>query len=467
MSISITVSGNLETRKNWSGMVKHFDHDPALNHSNKFLNSSQSQQLKKFNKHVILDDYQAYCNSLFSTYVKSHDKSCQPTKKYHTVASFMNQLENGKKRPQPLDKSYMLKLGDKDSYQNYINVLTTTISKKQNVSQDEAQDIAIQTTVKGFKKYIKDFNGRNPNLHMFEAYIHADEEGAIHLHSRVLPYVIHSKKLKNGSYKKPSFSLNTALSDQYGIKRNGRAALQKFRKVEDTALLEALNDTTINELNINPDFKLNRKKEKDPTIKTGLTHEQYIQKQTSKKLQKIKNLEKSITTLTTENENLSQQNNKLVTTNSKLTKTISVKQNQVQKLDLKIANSKVVIEKGKQVQNSITRLSTGFLDEFEFGIARLSNSDLQTKKDIESMKKVVKNESFDEKIESLEHIDNYGWLGYKAFLYALKWASKRIPKLVRISKSLMAINLSYGQNKPSETQLKQKHLNKNDNDIML
>lgn len=322
MSYKITVSGNFETKKGWSGLQKHMEHDSNVDHSNKFLNSDISKQLRKYNQHIVLDDFNKFCNKEFKGYVDSHDKHHAKKEQYGSVDQFIKYTDKGKLRPQPIDKEYLIKLGDKNTYNRYISNLCMAVQKNKHVNKEEAFDMAMKTTVNGFSDYVKGFNQRNPNLKMFEGYIHADEEGAMHVHTRVLPLVNNHQKTKSGQLKKPSFSLNTALSTQYGMKRNGKKALAKFREIEDNQLLKSLDNATIRELNLRANFELDRKKDHDPSIKTGLDHDEYVRQRHLADISELEEQEKVIqdnqVNINKQNEQLNNNKQLLITQNNQI-----------------------------------------------------------------------------------------------------------------------------------------------------
>lgn len=348
MSYKITVSGNFETKKGWSGLQKHMEHDSNVDHANKFLNSDISKQLRKYNQHIVLADFDKYCEKEFADYVKSHDKHHAKKEQYGNVNQFIKYTDKGKLRPQPIEKEYLIKLGDKNTYNSYISNLCIAIQKNKHVNKEEAFDMAMKTTVNGFSDYVKGFNQRNPNLKMFEGYIHADEEGAMHVHTRVLPLVNNHQKTKSGQLKKPSFSLNTALSTQYGMKRNGKKALAKFREIEDNQLLKALDNATTRELNLRADFKLDRKKDHDPSIKTGLDHDEYVRQRHSIDIAKLEKIEQQINV---NSENLNKQNEQLSSNSKKLDKQsdqLKINSETLLIQDDQITKNKQTIEKQEQ-----------------------------------------------------------------------------------------------------------------------
>lgn len=367
MSYRITVSGNFETKKGWSGLQKHMEHDSNVDHSNKFLNTDKSKQLRKYNQHIVLADFDKFCNKEFKDYVDSHDEHHAKKEQYGSVDQFIKYTDRGKLRPQPIEKEYLIKLGDKNTYNRYISNLCIAIQKNKHVNKEEAFDMAMKTTVNGFSDYVRGFNQRNPNLKMFEGYIHADEEGAMHVHTRVLPLVNNHQKMKSGQLKKPSFSLNTALSKQYDMKRNGKKALAKFRKIEDNQLLKALDNATIRELNLRADFKLDRKKDHDPSIQTGLDHDEYV---AQRHLADISELEKQEKVIQDNQVNINKQdkqlnNNKqlLITQNNQINLNTNMLDEQKK---AKKANQDKLDEQAKTIANRQAKISALKITEQKF-----------------------------------------------------------------------------------------------------
>lgn len=309
-TFNVTASGNFDNKKAWSGLKKHLEHDPKLKHKNEYLNTTESQELRKYNIHKKLIDYDAFCEDTFGSYVKEHDENMQDkNRKFGSVKRFLKVDAQGKRRALQPAQAYVEKLSDKEHYNTYLKTVTKFLMTKGYAkSKEQAKDIALRVTAKGLARYADGFNKRNTNLKMFEYYVHMDEKGSAHLHAQVMPVAIPQGKTKSGKTKKPSWSLNRALTAQFGNKGKNRQNLKTFRKQEDTALINAMNDELTDELHVKPVFALVRKTDKDKTLKTGISHDVYVAKQ-----QALEDIDKQIKT---KQKTLTSQNAQIATLNT-------------------------------------------------------------------------------------------------------------------------------------------------------
>lgn len=293
MAIKVTASGNFDNKKAWSGMKKHMEHDEKINHSNKFLNTEESKKLKQYNQHKILINYEEFVNAAFGSYVKEHDKNLKDKRRaYKSVDRFLNVDSTGKERNLKPVQAYMEKFTDKETYEGILSILEEQLRRchypghKELLTPAQAHHEALKAIATGLSNYADGFNKRNPNLMMFEYYSHLDEEGAPHIHARVMPFSVSNKKNKSGKPKKPSWSLNAALRAQYGGTSNGnKDRLAKFREQEDTALINSMNESFEYLLGKNA-LKLYRKT-KVEHVTTGLSHEEYTAKKKNELRQEI------------------------------------------------------------------------------------------------------------------------------------------------------------------------------------
>lgn len=334
MTMETTASGNFDNKKSWSGLRKHMEHDPNIQHENEFLNTEESKQLRKYNTHKVLIDYDDFTEKAFGSFVKEHDAHMiDKTRKFGSVKRFLRVNDHGQLRSTQPAQAYMEKLSNKYDWHDFRDKLikrlrhykwTSGTKKGQFLTADEAKNVAYMTVAKGLEKYADGFNERNPNLKMFEYYTHLDEEGAPHLHAKVMPFVQPQGLTKKGRMKKPSFSLNTALATQYKRKRDNKANLHKFREQEDNALIDSMNAELEKRLGIKEAFKLIRKTEIDESLETGLDHDVYkakaseihkLEQQKQKNEQKIaeqsKTLETNENTLKTQNAQIAKNQAKL------------------------------------------------------------------------------------------------------------------------------------------------------------
>lgn len=260
------------------------EHDPKLTHSNQFLNGPKSQELRKYNQHHILINYDVWTEQKFGSFVKEHDQKMKDKRRqFGSVSRFLKVDGSGKKRTLQPALTYIEKLSNEEDWTAFKSGLEKKLQsyrwnsgpkKGQHLTPSEAKDMALKTISNGFETYANGFNKRNPNLHMFEYYVHMDEEGAPHLHSQVMPFT-DMGRTKKGNLKKPSWSLNTALGQQYGTPRKNRENLSKFRQQEDQALIDSMNQTLEKTLGIKEAFQLVRKTDSDKTLQTGVDHEVY------------------------------------------------------------------------------------------------------------------------------------------------------------------------------------------------
>lgn len=334
MTMETTASGNFDNKKSWSGLRKHMEHDPNIQHENEFLNTEESKQLRKYNTHKVLIDYDDFTEKAFGSFVKEHDAHMiDKTRKFGSVKRFLRVNDHGQLRSTQPAQAYMEKLSNKYDWHDFRDKLikrlqhykwTSGAKKGQFLTADEAKNVAYMTVAKGLEKYADGFNKRNPNLKMFEYYTHLDEEGAPHLHAKVMPFVQPQGLTKKSRMKKPSFSLNTALATQYKRKRYNKANLHKFREQEDNALINSMNAELEKRLGIKKAFKLIRKTEIDESLETGLDHDVYkakaseihkLEQQKKKNEQKIaeqsKTLETNENTLKTQNAQITKNQAKL------------------------------------------------------------------------------------------------------------------------------------------------------------
>jgi hypothetical protein len=317
--ILTTASGNFSNKKSWNGIKKHLKHDPNITHKNEFLNTAESKALRKYNRHVVLIDYDKFCEDNFGAYVADHDAHMKDRRrKFGSVKRFLEVDNTGKTRTLQPAQLYTEKLSNEEDYKRFLKLLVNTIKKQNPTFNDEkVKDTAYRIVNAGLMRYAKGFNDRNPNLKMFEYYTHLDEEGAPHLHSRVMPFVKPNGTTKTGRLKKPSWSLNKALGEQYHNMGKNKENLRRFRKQEDQAMIDSMNYALEKTCHLKPIFKLIRKTDKDQTLQTGLDHEVYKAKQ-----HKLGELNTKINAkqndLLAVTDAVSEQTEKLVTTTKKL-----------------------------------------------------------------------------------------------------------------------------------------------------
>lgn len=110
--------------------------------------------------------------------------------------------------------------------------IVVTVGKKEdweNLTLDDKKAVAGQ-----LEAYINEFEQRHAHLHIYNAVIHMDEEGAPHAHFNIVPV---AEGYKKGLEKQPSFK--KALQNE-GYKEKGRGQLKEFRDKEIYCLEEKL-----------------------------------------------------------------------------------------------------------------------------------------------------------------------------------------------------------------------------------
>ena len=331
MSFAITASGNFDNKKSYSGLKHHLQHDGKIDHKNKFLLTDESKRLRKYNQHVVLENYDDWTEKTFSDYVKKHDqKEKNKERKFGSVKRFLQVDSRGKLRKTFPDQMYVAKLGDFDSWKKYKEKAVTALSAHKHISKDKAEAIFLKAVANGLADWAKTFNERNPNIKMFDSYVHMDEEGAPHSHSHIMPIVIK----ENG--KKPSTSLNTALATQFNMPRKGKTLLAKFRKQEDQALIDCVEKSVQeNCFGLRSNLKLTRKQAEV----TGVAHDEYVKNQhfLDQQQEKSKKLQKEITSNETTLANIKKQAESIAKNLEQREQAVTTRENNVEQRENAVA----------------------------------------------------------------------------------------------------------------------------------
>lgn len=109
------------------------------------------------------------------------------------------------------------------------------IGNKQNWDKYDRHSKQWQAGKEMLEQYYEGFSKRNPNLHVYNASIHMDEEGSPHLHLNVVPI---ARGYKQGVKVRPSF--DKALKEQ-GIAsdpKDSRSLFRNFQQQEQQALAD-------------------------------------------------------------------------------------------------------------------------------------------------------------------------------------------------------------------------------------
>lgn len=346
-TIFTTASGNFDNKKSFSGIRKHLEHDPKLKHKNKYLNTKKSQELKKYNSHKVLINFDAWAEEHFGSFVKEHDENMKDKKRrFGSVKRFLQVDGDGQARKLQPVQLYTQKLSNEKDYSKLVSKLTAKLQgyswtsgarKGQKLTASEAKDQALKAIAQGLADCAEGFNKRNKNLFMFEYYIHMDEKGAPHFHSNVMPFYQPEGTTKKGRKKKPSWSLNTALSQQYGTSRSksqNETNLRRLRKQEDKELIKSVNKVLEKRFGIKKALEFVRLTDKDETIETGKDHDVYVAQK-----QKLDDLQTQVNDLEAKHAKALEQQKEDQETADKQQKTIAENQS---KLD-DIANFKSLV----------------------------------------------------------------------------------------------------------------------------
>lgn len=302
-------------------------------------------------------------HSAFGSYVEEHDAGLKDKKHaYGSVDRFLKVDSTGKQRKLQPAQAYVEKFSDEENYQKILQQLEKALmgmrysGQNTNLTAEQAHHEALKAIANGLADYADGFNIRNPNLKMFEYYTHLDEKGAPHLHACVMPFYQPQGRTKAGKVKKPSWSLNRALREQYGgTAKENKQRLSKFRKQEDEALISSMNSTLGRYLGQNRIILFRKTDSKE--VATGLNHEEYIaKKQNDAALDvQIKNkqntLDQQNVDIDQNNIVLSAQQNTLKTNNDKLQKQkeqIIKNDDSLNKQKTEIASNGEIISKQKK-----------------------------------------------------------------------------------------------------------------------
>lgn len=352
--MKVTANGNFEKGKTWSGIKKHLEHDDKLNHSNEFLNTKESKALRKYNRREVLIDFDKWTEQKFSGYVLEHDKKAIKKSRFvfGSVESFLKYGSNGQRRSKTLDKLYSVKFSDKETWDKLIKICD------ENSLSKDALFCAVRD---GFSLYAHGFNSRNPNLVMFEEVTHMDEVGAPHFHGRVIPFISATE-----AGKKPSWALNKVFQTQFNESKP-KDGLHDFRKQEDQALIDAINESIEKELPelfqyIGGKFTLERK---SPSV-TGVKHEIY---KAQKQLE-------DITNQVNQKQNEAKQVDKKLAKSRKKLDGLAKYESQLRELDQVLAERDANLkasEKQNQLDREQLEKDRSDLEDWEFDLANQQN----------------------------------------------------------------------------------------------
>lgn len=276
-----TASINFDNKKSFTRLRKHLEHDPNVKHSNRYLNSQESKNLRHLNKHVILEDFDKLIEDNYKDYIEKHNLSASKHGNYVWTSThdFIEHNAHGERRTSSIGSLMVAKFSDFKDFNDMLENFYGTVKKKNpNTDKEKAKEDFLEACGYGLEDYANDFNRRNPNLHLTEYYIHLDEEGAPHLHARILPLTESKSRGKSMSW-----GLNRALKEQFHDK-DTRKNLSMFRTQEDKFLVSCVNETIKNltdSYGMDFDVSLLRKK---PAL-TGLDHDEFVAEQKRQRMQ--------------------------------------------------------------------------------------------------------------------------------------------------------------------------------------
>lgn len=358
--MKVTASINFEHKKTWNGIRKHLDHDPNVDHKNKFLNTEESKQRRKLNQWVKFYDFDDLIEDKFSDYIATQNKKNMDKGRlercWHSIHDFETKSASGTARTKTLDKLAVFTFSNEDDFDNKIfePMVKAYASKYPNKSDREIDDKIRGCISHGLIRYTKGFNKRNPNLIMIECVTHMDEKGSPHVHARVLPYV--PSKIKNG---KPKWSVNNALRQQFGH-RDTRGNMKDFRDKEDRAILQAINKQIQIELpEIAKDYQFDLVR-LHPAVK-GLEHDEYkaikqredIKKNNQRLVEqqnKLNSLKKQIKDATADLKNQQDEIRKVQQKQAERAKKLDKRENKLNDRELELdARTNKVVKREKQV----------------------------------------------------------------------------------------------------------------------
>jgi hypothetical protein len=238
MQLETTATVDVQASKKWSGLKKHMEHDPDINHSNKNIDKSRT----KYNVHGVIAHRDKILKQHYGQFVTEHDtKQKRAERKYGSVKAYLE-----KQKGQP-DITAVATFGSKEllepfTEQLYQETLRNKTSKG-NLSRVNFNRHLMATYAYGLTKYAQGFNKRNSHITLTEYYAHLDEGGSPHLHYEAIPR-------GHTATGKPSERFTRALIDQYGTdeekntkgaKEKSRTYLSKWRTQEDEALVRCMN----------------------------------------------------------------------------------------------------------------------------------------------------------------------------------------------------------------------------------
>ena len=219
--------------KSYSGLSEfHYELDKQ---DSKFLNQADYDFL--IHEHVVLKP-QAYSDlqAKQGAMIASRDEARLKQRKKDTYGSldgYFKKINSNKKLKHAVSNNYPLlfSVSNLDEYESMQKIVETPP-----FSMSENDFRKIHT--KALKSAVESFDELGiPELSIDEYYVHANERGVPHIHSRVLVDAVSVRKGRE----LPQGNLGTILTKHYGIKSQ-KTAFSKFREQTDTHIITHLKD---------------------------------------------------------------------------------------------------------------------------------------------------------------------------------------------------------------------------------
>ena len=219
--------------KSYSGLSEfHYELDKQ---DSKFLNQADYDFL--IHEHVVLKP-QAYSDlqAKQGAMIASRDEARLKQRKKDTYGSldgYFKKINSNKKLKHAVSNNYpmLFSVSNLDEYESMQKIVETPP-----FSMSENDFRKIHT--KALKSAVESFDELGiPQLSIDEYYVHANEQGVPHIHSRVLVDAVSVRKGRE----LPQGNLGTILTKHYGIKSQ-KTAFSKFREQTDTHIINHLKD---------------------------------------------------------------------------------------------------------------------------------------------------------------------------------------------------------------------------------
>ena len=218
MTVSFSKGKKSETsiRHNNRSLEKDFDFEKKGHDHIK----QQYTNLNRVLKHESIRD--AY-NNLFGEAVDEYNK--KQKRKDRKIKNFYQHIKkSGKQRTQ---YEFVAQVGNKEDFEGLDRL-------DPQGRWQQAADL--------LQEYETDFEKRHPQMHVYNAVIHLDEEGSPHLHMNLIPV---ATGYKRGVAIQPSFNKTLTQEGYKADPRDSRAQFNAFREGEQQALAKLLQDRGI------------------------------------------------------------------------------------------------------------------------------------------------------------------------------------------------------------------------------